>query len=55
MRTGRYGLDRAVERGKLTRADADADVPARLRFTVVFEDLAVTGTSSSRPCPSGWP
>ncbi|HPG24177.1 MAG: 3-hydroxyacyl-CoA dehydrogenase family protein [Spirochaetaceae bacterium] len=29
--TGRYGVDRAVERGKLSRADADATL-ARLRF-----------------------
>ena len=41
VRTGRYGLDRAVERGKLTRADADA-AAARLRFTAAFEDLAAT-------------
>jgi 3-hydroxybutyryl-CoA dehydrogenase len=34
--TGRYGFERAVERGKLTRADADA-AHARLRFSTDFE------------------
>jgi 3-hydroxybutyryl-CoA dehydrogenase/3-hydroxyacyl-CoA dehydrogenase len=38
---GRYGFDRAVERGKLTRADADAAL-ARLQFTTGFEE-AVCG------------
>jgi 3-hydroxyacyl-CoA dehydrogenase len=53
--TGRYGLGRAVERGKLSQAEADAAL-ARLRFTTdfaeavgdadlvveaVFEDLAL--------------
>ena len=37
--TGRYGFDRAVERGKLTRADADA-AGGRLTFTATVEDLA---------------
>lgn len=37
--SGRYGLDRAVERGKLSRADADA-AAARLAFTTTIEDLA---------------
>jgi 3-hydroxybutyryl-CoA dehydrogenase len=37
--SGRYGLDRAVERGKLTRADADA-AAHRLTFTGAIEDLA---------------
>lgn len=35
--TGRYGFERAVERGKLSRADADAAL-ARLRFTTAFDD-----------------
>jgi len=35
--TGRYGFERAVERGKLDRADADAAL-ARLRFTTSFDD-----------------
>lgn len=34
--TGRYGFERAVERGKLARADADAAL-ARLRFSTDFE------------------
>lgn len=34
--TGRYGFERAVERGKLARADADAAL-ARLQFTTDFE------------------
>jgi 3-hydroxybutyryl-CoA dehydrogenase/3-hydroxyacyl-CoA dehydrogenase len=37
--TGRYGLDRAVERGKLTRADADA-ARERLEFTSSLEAAA---------------
>ena len=39
MTAGRFGLDRGVERGKLTREDADAAL-ARLRFTSTFEDAA---------------
>lgn len=34
--TGRYGFERAVERGKLARADADAAL-ARLSFSTDFE------------------
>ena len=34
--SGRYGFERAVERGKLARADADAAL-ARLRFSTAFE------------------
>ena len=37
--TGRFGLDSAVERNKLTRADADAAL-ARLSFTDSFEAAA---------------
>jgi 3-hydroxybutyryl-CoA dehydrogenase len=37
--TGRYGLDRGVERGKLTRDDADAAL-ARLTFSESFEAAA---------------
>jgi 3-hydroxyacyl-CoA dehydrogenase len=37
--TGRFGLDRGVERGKLTRDDADAAL-ARLRFTESIEEAA---------------
>ena len=37
--TGRYGFERGVERGKLTRDDADA-ARARLTFTASFEDAA---------------
>ena len=39
--TGRYGLERGVERGKLTREQADAAL-ARLAFTESFEDAAST-------------
>ena len=39
--TGRYGLERGVERGKLTREQADAAL-ARLSFTGSFDDAAVT-------------
>jgi 3-hydroxybutyryl-CoA dehydrogenase len=39
--TGRYGLDRGVERGKLTRADADAALD-RLTFSGSFDDAAAT-------------
>ena len=39
--TGRYGLDRGVERGKLSRDDADAAL-ARLTFTNALEDAAAT-------------
>lgn len=34
--SGRYGVERAVERGKLSREDADATL-ARLRFSTDFE------------------
>jgi 3-hydroxybutyryl-CoA dehydrogenase len=39
--TGRYGIENAVERGKLTRDQADA-ATARLTFTGTFEDAAQT-------------
>ena len=39
--SGRFGFDRGVERGKLTREAADAAL-ARLRFTGTFEDAAQT-------------
>jgi 3-hydroxybutyryl-CoA dehydrogenase/3-hydroxyacyl-CoA dehydrogenase len=39
--TGRFGLDGAVERGKLTRDDADAAL-ARLAFTEQFDEAANT-------------
>lgn len=39
--TGRYGLDSGVERGKLTREDADA-AAARLTFTEDFGAAAAT-------------
>src|SRR6185436_14413931 len=39
--TGRYGLESGVERGKLTREEADA-AAARLTFTSTFEDAANT-------------
>ena len=39
--TGRYGLERGVERGKLTREEADAAL-ARLSFTSSFDEAAAT-------------
>jgi 3-hydroxybutyryl-CoA dehydrogenase len=39
--TGRYGFERGVERGKLTRADADA-ARERLTFTDRLEEAAAT-------------
>jgi 3-hydroxybutyryl-CoA dehydrogenase len=39
--TGRYGVERGVERGKLSRAEADAAM-ARLTFTPSFEEAART-------------
>jgi len=39
--TGRYGLERGVERGKLTREQADAAL-GRLSFTSSFDDAAAT-------------
>jgi 3-hydroxybutyryl-CoA dehydrogenase len=39
--TGRYGLERGVERGKLTREQADAALE-RLTFSGSFEDAAAT-------------
>jgi len=39
--TGRYGLDGAVERGKLTREDADA-ARTRLSFSASFDEAATT-------------
>jgi 3-hydroxybutyryl-CoA dehydrogenase len=39
--TGRYGLDRGVERGKLTREEADAAL-SRLTFTDSFDEAAST-------------
>jgi 3-hydroxybutyryl-CoA dehydrogenase len=39
--TGRYGLERGVERGKVTRDEADAAL-ARLMFTESFEEAAAT-------------
>ncbi|HEX6312739.1 MAG TPA: 3-hydroxyacyl-CoA dehydrogenase family protein [Acidimicrobiia bacterium] len=38
---GRYGVERGVERGKLTRDDADATLE-RLTFTGSFDDAATT-------------
>jgi 3-hydroxyacyl-CoA dehydrogenase len=37
--TGRYGVERGVDRGKLTRADADAAL-ARLSFTTELDEAA---------------
>lgn len=39
--SGRFGLDGAVERGKLTREEAD-DAAARVTFTASFDDVAAT-------------
>src|SRR5262249_13775842 len=39
--TGRYGLDRGVERGKLTREQADGAL-GRLRFSSSFDEVAAT-------------
>jgi 3-hydroxybutyryl-CoA dehydrogenase len=39
--TGRYGLERGVERGKLTREQADAAL-ARLTFSGSFDEAAAT-------------
>ena len=39
--TGRYGMERGVERGKLTREQADAAL-GRLTFTRSFDDAAAT-------------
>jgi 3-hydroxybutyryl-CoA dehydrogenase len=39
--TGRYGVERGVERGKVTREQADAAL-ARLTFTGSFDDAAAT-------------
>jgi 3-hydroxybutyryl-CoA dehydrogenase len=39
--TGRYGLERGVERGKVARDEADAAL-ARLMFTESFEEAAAT-------------
>lgn len=39
--TGRYGVDRGVERGKITREQADAAL-ARLTFSDSFEEAAST-------------
>ncbi len=39
--SGRYGLERGVERGKLTREQADAAL-ARITFTGSFDDAAAT-------------
>lgn len=39
--TGRYGIENAVERGLLTREQADAAI-ARLTFSESFEDAAAT-------------
>jgi 3-hydroxyacyl-CoA dehydrogenase len=39
--TGRYGLERGVERAKLTREQADAAL-ARLTFTGSFDEVAAT-------------
>ena len=39
--TGRYGIERGVERGKVTREQADGAL-ARLTFTSVFEEAATT-------------
>jgi len=40
--TGRYGFERAVERGKLTRADADAAL-GRLELSTSFDAAASAG------------
>lgn len=37
IRGGRFGLDSAVERGRLTKAEADA-AEGRIKFTTKFED-----------------
>src|SRR5688500_6108064 len=39
--SGRYGLERGVERGKVSRDDADAAL-ARLSFTSSLDDVAAT-------------
>jgi 3-hydroxyacyl-CoA dehydrogenase len=39
VRSGRYGFERAVERGKLARGEAEAAL-ARLAFTASFEEAA---------------
>jgi 3-hydroxybutyryl-CoA dehydrogenase len=39
--TGRYGIERGVERGKLTRELADSAI-ARLAFSESFDDVAAT-------------
>ena len=39
--TGRYGVERGVERGKVTREQADAALE-RLTFTSSFEEAAAT-------------
>jgi 3-hydroxybutyryl-CoA dehydrogenase/3-hydroxyacyl-CoA dehydrogenase len=41
LTTGRFGLDSAVARGKVTRADADAAL-ARVTFTQSFDEAAAT-------------
>lgn len=41
LTTGRYGLERAVERRKVSRRDADA-AWARLTFSTSFDELAAT-------------
>jgi 3-hydroxyacyl-CoA dehydrogenase len=41
VQSGRFGFERAVERGKLSREDAEA-AHARLRFTTEFEAAAAT-------------
>ena len=48
--TGRYGFERGVERGKLTRDDADA-ARARLIVHRVVRRGRRTSTSSSKRCP----
>jgi 3-hydroxybutyryl-CoA dehydrogenase len=52
--TGRYGVERGVERGKVTREQADAAL-ARLTFTRLFDDAAaadrVVGWHWASPAP----
>ena len=51
--TGRYGLESGVERGKLTREEADA-ATARLHVHRHVRGRGEHRPRRSRPCPSGW-
>ncbi|HMO11376.1 MAG TPA: 3-hydroxyacyl-CoA dehydrogenase NAD-binding domain-containing protein, partial [Actinotalea sp.] len=51
---GRYGFERAVERGKLARADADAAL-ARLRFSTDFESAVGAAELVLEAVPSSTP